>query len=146
MIKYALKCQNGHRFEGWFSNSADYDAQAAAGALTCPVCDTSDISKDIMAPAIATGRRKEAARTVEAISAMREAARKARAYVEKNFDNVGKRFPEEARKIHYGESEERGIYGVATPDEVKELTEEGVNIAPLPAADPPAETAKKKLN
>lgn len=150
MIKYALKCEDGHAFEGWFSNSADYDAQAEAGQLECPVCGTSHVTKALMAPAVATSRkteaRKESMARDAAVSALNEAARRAKDYVEKNFDHVGKSFPEEARKIHYGEAEERPIYGEATPKEAKELKDEGVEIAPVPQPVPEPAEVKRKLN
>lgn len=150
MIKYALKCSGDHQFEGWFSNSADFDAQKEAGHLECPVCGTSDVEKALMAPAVATGRkteaRKEAAARDAAMSALNEAARRAKDYVEKNFDHVGKRFPEEARKIHYGEVEHRPIYGEATPQEVKDLKDEGVEVAPVPEPVPEPSEVKRKLN
>lgn len=150
MIKYALKCDDGHGFEGWFSNSADFDEQQAGGLLECPVCGTSKVEKALMAPAVSTSRkaeaRKEAVMQGIAASAMNEAARKAKEYVEKNFDHVGKKFPEEARKIHYGETEHRNIYGEATPREVKELKDEGVEVAPVPQPLTEPDDVKKKLN
>lgn len=149
MIKYALTCESGHGFEGWFSNSADYDDQHASGLLECPVCGSSHVEKALMAPAVATSRRKEAAadaRLTEIREAVNETARRARDYVEKNFVHVGKNFPEEARKIHYGEADEKPIYGEASPKEVKELTEEGIAVAPVPSPEPDAEDTKTKLN
>lgn len=149
MIKYALKCADDHRFEGWFGGSDDFDAQKAADTLSCPVCGSSAVQKDVMAPAVATSRRRaegRAARGREIAAAVSEAAARARQYVEKNFDDVGKRFPEEARKIHYGETAERGIYGIASPDEARELKEEGVEIAPLPTPPASPEDQKRKLN
>ncbi len=147
MIKYQLKCGSGCSFEGWFRSSDEFDRQSAAGALECPFCASVEISRAIMAPAIVTGvvsKRDE--RLAFMRETMAEAARRARDYVEKNFDYVGDRFPEEARKIHYGETKERSIYGEATGEEVKELVEEGVSIAPLPAQAPLGDVAKKKLN
>ncbi len=148
MIKYALKCAEEHRFEGWFSDSADYDRQAADGLLECPVCGSREVKKELMAPAVATSRkREEAATKLKAFqTAMNESARRARDYVEKNFDHVGKQFPEEARKIHYGETPDRPIYGDATPKEVSELKDEGIAVAPVPEpVKTPTET-KRKLN
>ena len=150
MIKYQLKCEHAHEFEGWFSNSADYDAQAGKNLLECPHCGSSDISKALMAPAIArSGSLSSSARHDERVEAFKrdylQAAKRARDYVEKNFDNVGKRFPEEARRIHYGETKERGIYGEASPREISELIDEGVEIAPLPDVRS-SEEAKKKMN
>ncbi len=133
MIKYQLKCESGCSFEGWFRSSDDFDSQAAKGALECPFCASTNIGRAIMAPAVVAGGRP---RREERLGVMREtmaeAARRARDYVEKNFDYVGDRFPEEARKIHYGETKERSIYGEATGKEVKELVDEGVSVAPLP--------------
>lgn len=141
MIKYQLKCGSGCSFEGWFRSSGDFDRQAAEGTLECPICASVEVARAIMAPAVVGGsgsRREEKLAMMR--ETMTEAARRARDYVEKNFDYVGGRFPEEARKIHYGETEERSIYGEATGKEVKELVDEGVSIAPLPG--PP----EKKLN
>lgn len=141
MIKYQLLCADDHEFEGWFRDSADYDAQAADSLVECPVCASSDVRKAVMAPAISRKR----ANNPERLNAIREdmiqAARRARDYVEKNFDYVGDKFPEEARKIHYGEASERGIYGEASGKEVKELIDEGVSIAPLPGAGKKADRA-----
>lgn len=141
MIKYQLKCGSGCSFEGWFRSSENFDRQAAEGTLKCPICASAEVARAIMAPAVVGGA---GSRQEEKLAMMREtmteAARRARDYVEKNFDYVGGRFPEEARKIHYGETEERSIYGEATGKEVKELVDEGVSIAPLPG--PP----EKKLN
>lgn len=153
MIKYQLRCESGHEFEGWFRNSADFEAQAADGLLECPACASKQIEKAIMAPSVTTGVRSRGDRLGEMRVAMIDAARRARDYVERNFDYVGERFPEEARQIHYGEKESRGIYGEATNKEVKELIEEGVSVAPLPgpakkdgSAGPPRPRSKKPLN
>ena len=144
MITYALICENGHEFDSWFDSMAAYDKLAAAKQLECPVCGTASVSKAIMAPNISTGRRKAktapSAETKKAVAAPTagdggaalEAMAKLKDMVEKNFDDVGSDFPEEARKIHYGETEERGIFGDATLDETKELVEEGVSVLPLP--------------
>lgn len=133
MIKYQLKCGSGCSFEGWFRSSEDFDRQAAEGTLECPFCASAAVERAIMAPSVVTGggpRREE--RLAVMRETMAEAARRARDYVEKNFDYVGDRFPEEARKIHYGETKERSIYGEATGKEVKDLVDEGVSVAPLP--------------
>lgn len=140
MMKYQLRCDAEHQFEGWFRSSADYDAQAEAGLLSCPVCGTDAVQKAIMAPAIAKSGAGRAERLSEIRKSVTEAAARARAYVEKNFDYVGDKFPEEARRIHYGETDQRRIYGEATGEEVKELVQEGVEIAPLPPG-PAAEQA-----
>ena len=126
MIKYALTCEHDHGFEGWFGSSSDYDEQAGRGLVECPVCGSSAVRKQIMAPAVA-GTKAPKMRSM-----MMEAMGKVRAHVEENFDYVGDTFAREARDIHEGKSEERGIYGQATPKEVKSLVEDGVPVAPLP--------------
>lgn len=131
MIKYSLRCANAHEFEGWFRSSADFDDQSASGELSCPICGISHVEKAIMAPAVSTGRASEQ-RLGDMRAAMAEAAANARTYIEKNFEHVGGRFPEEARKIHYGEADARPIYGEATLKEAKELRDEGVSVAPAP--------------
>ena len=154
MIKYQLRCEADHEFEGWFRNSGDFDAQAAQGRMACPVCGSAKVGKAIMSPAIATGESRRG-RFSDMRRTIAEAAKRARDYVEKNYDYVGERFPEEARKIHYGETEARGIYGEASGPEVKELLDEGVEVAPMPglarkddrqAAAKPAPPAKKLAN
>ncbi|MBI1393323.1 MAG: DUF1178 family protein [Alphaproteobacteria bacterium] len=133
MIKYALRCARSHEFEGWFRSSLDFDEQQSTAELSCPVCGSSDVQKAIMAPAISTRRDAGSSPKVAEIrAAMTEAAARARAYVEKNFEHVGARFPEEARRIHYGETDARPIYGEASAGEVRELMDEGVPVAPVP--------------
>ncbi|CDZ59997.1 DUF1178 family protein [Neorhizobium galegae] len=135
MIKYSLSCDNAHTFEGWFSESADFDRQVASGFLTCPVCNSASISKTLMAPSVSTARKKEEKQAMvmdlarqEAIAKLKEAVAAIRA----NAEDVGEKFPEEARKIHYGEADARGIIGQASLGEVRELLDEGIEIAPLP--------------
>ena len=135
MIVYSLNCSKGHAFEGWFKDSSAYDAQAADGKLVCPVCNSRKIDKAPMAPALpsAVGERKSAAAAVpDELRKMRQFVTGLRKYVQDNAEYVGPRFPEEARKIHYGESEERHIYGEASLEEARELIDEGVEVAPLP--------------
>ena len=165
MIKYELKCASGCTFEGWFRSSDDFDRQAADEQLECPACGSREIERAIMAPAIMRGGAtrsapRSAERLAEIQASFAEAAKRARDYVEKNFDYVGDKFPEEARRIHYNEEKPRAIYGEATGREVKELVDEGVPIAPIPSPAPStvsstvsgSETAapvgvdKKKLN
>lgn len=149
MIKYALRCGNGHGFEGWFSAIADYDAQAEAGKLECPVCGSADVEKALMAPNVTTGRSRDAVRDQKLAAfhkGLNEAARRARDYVHEHAEPVGRGFPEEARKIHYGEAKERAIYGQATLDEAKALTDEGIEIAPVPQPDDEGPAPAKKLN
>lgn len=138
MIKYALACEHGHDFEGWFGASADFDDQAARGLLECPVCTSKAVRKQIMAPAVAGTKAQKSGADLppQARQMMMEALGKVRAHVEDNFDYVGDRFAREARAIHEGKSEERGIYGEASPAEVKALVEDGVPVAALPPAPP----------
>jgi hypothetical protein len=130
MIVYSLKCQNSHAFEGWFASSAAFDEQAAANKLVCPVCNTRKVAKAPMAPAV-SGSRKSPLNDGE-LKKMRQFVSGMRKYVKENADYVGKAFPEEARKIHYGETKERQIYGEATLEEAADLVEEGIEIATLP--------------
>ena len=135
MIVYNLICSAGHTFEGWFRDSASFDAQATEGALVCPECGDREVCKAIMAPAVKNSITKAKGRSEIAPNPrkVRQFLAGYRKFVEQNADYVGPRFPEEARKIHYGEAEERHIYGEATPGEAKELLEEGIEILPLPA-------------
>jgi hypothetical protein len=140
MIKYALACSAGHEFEGWFGSSADYDDQSARALVRCPACDSGEVRKQIMAPAVAgTKRRGEAEPQPRMQQMMMEAISAVRAHVEETFDYVGDTFAREARAIHEGRSEERPIYGEATPKEARALIEDGVNVAPLPPAPPKKE-------
>lgn len=149
MIKYALVCERKHNFEVWFSDSADYDKQRKRGLVTCPVCDSKKVEKAIMAPALGRGAKKRRApaptETPSALSApepvamispqeqeFRAKLKELRDHLTKNADNVGNKFPEEARKMHYGEIEHRSIYGEATPQEAKDLHDEGIEFHPLP--------------
>jgi hypothetical protein len=136
MIRYALACDQDHAFEGWFAASADYEDQAARGLIECPLCGSHAVRKQIMAPAVSgTKNRGEPAPTAQAKrQMMMEVMSQVRAHVEETFDYVGDAFAREARAIHEGESEERGIYGEATPQEVTELVQDGVPVAPLPPA------------
>jgi len=155
MIRYSLICERKHDFEIWFKNSADYDKQAKRGLVTCPACDSVKVEKALMAPALGRGTRKDVVAPVAETTPSTEIAapvenktpvamispleqefraklKELRDHLTKNADNVGAKFPEEARKMHYGESEHRSIYGEATPQEAKELLEEGVELHPLP--------------
>jgi hypothetical protein len=134
MIRFDLVCAQDHIFEGWFRDGAAYDTQAASGTLTCPVCGDSAVRKAVMAPAISRGRPDSAPADPrrERLAQMMSMARQVQDYVEKNFDNVGERFPEEARRMHIGETPHRDIYGKATQEEASALREEGVPIRQLP--------------
>jgi hypothetical protein len=130
VIVYRLKCTNGHEFEGWFASGAAFDEQAASGKLVCPMCESRQVEKAVMAPAVA-GTKNDALDAAE-LKKMRKVMSGVRKYVLEHGEDVGRRFPEEVRKIHYGEVEERQIYGEASLQEVKDLVEEGVDVAPLP--------------
>ena len=147
MIRYALACDQGHQFESWFQDSAAYDRQEKRGLVTCPHCGSAKVGKTIMAPRLSATAKKrsvkspepapEAAQAPVAMISPQEQEFRAklkelRDHLTKNADNVGGKFPEEARKMHYGETEHRSIYGEASPDEAKKLAEEGVEFHPLP--------------
>ena len=132
MIKYDLKCGKGHGFEAWFRNSSSFDAQSAAGELACPLCGSKEVEKELMAPRIGKGQSEKRAVAAQGPAEAMVALRKMRDYVEKNFDNVGEQFPEEARRIHYGETEAHDIYGQASDEEAEALREEGVAFQKLP--------------
>ncbi len=151
MIRYALACDKRHEFEIWFKNSADYDHQRKRGLVACPACGSVKIEKMIMAPALgrsskskplprpaepATPAAPEATSPVAMMSPQEHEFRKKlkelREHLTKNADNVGTKFPEEARKMHYGEIEHRSIYGEASPQDAKELHDEGIEFHPLP--------------
>jgi len=158
MIKYALVCDKKHTFETWFANSAAYDKQVKRKLVTCPVCDSAKVEKALMAPRLTARSNKRSGKVIEHHAAaestvatpvpapesspvammspqekeFRTKLKELRDHLVKNSDNVGNKFPEEARKMHYGETEHRSIYGEASPEEAKELIEEGVELLPLP--------------
>jgi hypothetical protein len=145
MIRYALVCEHGHDFEGWFGASSDYDEQYERGLLECPVCGSKAVSKAIMAPAVAGTKAQGGPPGPPVLSdpGAREMMMQAvRRHVEDNFDYVGDAFASEARAIHEGRSEDRGIYGEASGREVKKLIEDGVPVAPLPPGPP----KKREIN
>ncbi|MDC7683148.1 DUF1178 family protein [Asticcacaulis sp. BYS171W] len=142
MIRYALRCEFDHEFEAWFSNSSAFDEQKAKALIECPHCGSLHVDKAIMAPMVRTSETVDA-RQADATRAMREALHKVRKHVEQNFDYVGNSFAKEARDMHDGIAPERAIYGEASREEIRELVEDGVPIAPLPAA-PEAVTPKSK--
>jgi len=135
MIKYSVRCENTHEFEGWFKDSATFDAQAKSGDIVCPHCGNTKVSKAPMSPRISkssnTGSTPEA-RAREVAERILEAAQQMRKEVEANCDYVGDQFADEARRIHYGEADERGIYGEASDEETQELDEEGIEVYRLP--------------
>ena len=137
MILYQLLCESGHEFEGWFRNSSAFDEQAGSGAVMCPQCGSLEVTKALMAPHIgAKGNTRQPATDKSGAAVQRQQmvrmASEIRNHVEKNFDYVGGEFATEARRIHDGEAEERGIYGEASTEETKALSDEGIEVAPLP--------------
>ncbi len=141
MIRYDLRCDNGDEFDAWFGSIADYDVQAGQGLIECPHCGSRHVQKAVMAPAVQSSRAKDARKERTVAMAM---AAKVREHIKDNFDYVGDKFADEARKMHAGESDERAIWGEATPEEARELAEEGISAAPLPPELAPS--APKKLN
>ena len=135
MIRFSLACDKDHEFEAWFRSNDDFDTQMKRGFVECPACGSKKVGKALMAPSVSTGRKKE-----QIALAMGEAQKQALAQmkamaekVRENADYVGDKFAEEARKIHFGETEARGIYGEATLDEARSLAEDGVEFMPIPA-------------
>lgn len=134
MIRFSLHCDHGHEFEGWFRDNADFDRQAEMRLVSCPSCGSQHVEKALMAPAVSTSRAKERIALAmgeaqqQVLDQMRELSRQVR----ENADYVGDKFAEEARKIHFGETEARGIYGEATREDVHSLIEDGVEVMPLP--------------
>jgi hypothetical protein len=155
MIRYALICDKGHDFESWFQSSAAFDKQAKRDLVTCPLCGSAKVEKAIMAPKLVRGPHKAESRPappapeqpqpvasnepkapVAMMSPQEQELRKKlkelREHLVRNADYVGRKFPEEARKMHYGEIEHRSIYGEASPEDARELHEEGIEFHPLP--------------
>ena len=133
MIQFALQCSNGHRFDAWFRNAAAFDEQQARGIVSCAVCSDGRVEKALMAPAVATSEKSMAMSAgVPDPAKLRAMLRAYRQQVMANADNVGERFADEARKIHFEETEARGIYGQATRDEVAALLDDGIDVMPLP--------------
>src|SRR6185295_8532333 len=156
MIRYSLVCERKHEFEIWFKNSADYDKQSKRGLVSCPSCGSEKVEKALMAPSLGRGTRKGSTDITVPIEApppeapapaenkapvamvspqereFRAKLKELREHLTKNAENVGGKFPEEARKMHYGEIEHRSIYGEASPNDAKELADEGIEFHPLP--------------
>ena len=130
MIKYSLRCSEGHNFEAWFSSSKAYEDQVQDSLVLCPLCDSREIKKNIMSPNIGKkGNKSNINNDVKKIEVMMNKVRK---HVEKNYEYVGEKFPEEARAMHYEEKESKDIYGESSIEEAKELIEEGIDIHPIP--------------
>jgi hypothetical protein len=149
MIRYALHCERGHEFESWFQTSSAYESQVKRKLVTCPGCGSAKVEKAIMAPQIVSKKAPASAEDVPASSTdvaapastpllmaeereLRAKLKELREHIVKTADNVGERFPNEARKMHYGDIEHRPIYGEASPDEARALIDEGVEVTPLP--------------
>jgi hypothetical protein len=154
MIRYALVCEKGHGFESWFADSAAYDKQIKRKLVACPHCGTAKVEKAIMAPRLAGSRKRQPPGEPPAVAPetapeksqekasvamispqeqeLRGKLKELREHLTKNADHVGPKFPEEARKMHYGETKHRSIYGEASPEDAKALAEEGIEFHPLP--------------
>jgi hypothetical protein len=154
MIRYHLRCERGHTFESWFQSSAAYESQEKRKLVNCPACGSAKVERAIMAPQIVSkkGRGDAAPAPVAPVAAaatdvaapgstpllmaqereLRAKLKELRDHIVKNADNVGERFPNEARKMHYGDIEHRPIYGEASPEEARSLIDEGVEVSPLP--------------
>ncbi|WP_295810265.1 DUF1178 family protein [uncultured Nitratireductor sp.] len=134
MISFNLICEHDHAFEAWFRNNSDFDDQRKRDLVSCPHCGSSRVEKALMAPAVSTGKRREqialaiGEQQKKVLAQLKELSDKVR----ENADYVGDKFAEEARKIHFGETEARGIYGEATSEEAESLVEDGVEFMPLP--------------
>ena len=149
MIRYNLRCEQGHAFESWFQSSSAYETQEKRKLVNCPSCGSAKVERAIMAPQIVSKKGRESTAPAPAVATdvatpgstpllmaqereLRAKLRELRDHIVKNADNVGERFPNEARKMHYGDIEHRPIYGEASPDEARSLIEEGVEVSPLP--------------
>jgi hypothetical protein len=153
MIRYNLRCAKGHSFESWFQSSAAYESQEKRKLVSCPACGSVKVERAIMAPQIVSKKGRDKAPTsVETTDVpatqtpsqestpllmaqeieLRAKIKELRDHIVKNADNVGERFPNEARKMHYGDIEHRPIYGEASPEEARSLIDEGVEVSPLP--------------
>jgi hypothetical protein len=154
MIHYQLRCEHDHEFDGWFDSSAGFEKQAKRGLIECPDCGGTKVTRALMAPAVSTrdtpGPKQPPVPVQQVLPPAPQPGmdgppmparlvallQRMRAEVEKNCDYVGPSFAEEARKIHRGEAEERGIYGETTPDEAETLAEEGIDIHSIPWVPP----------
>ena len=136
MIRYNLICDNEHNFESWFRDSTSCEDQIKSRNVFCPECNSNVVTKALMSPRIQKkgniNNQKNTVLSNGRTNNLNDAIRKIREEIKKNSEYVGKEFPEEARKIHYKESEERSIYGEATAKDIKELHEEGIDIIHIP--------------
>jgi hypothetical protein len=154
MIRYNLRCERGHSFESWFQSSSAYESQEKRKLVNCPACGSAKVERAIMAPQIVSKKGRDKAPSPAVVAdtpstevtttsgstpllmaqerELRAKLKELRDHITKNADNVGERFPNEARKMHYGDIEHRPIYGEASPDEARALIDEGVEVSPLP--------------
>ena len=149
MIRYSLRCERGHAFESWFQSSMAYEAQEKRKLVNCPACGSAKVERAIMAPQIVSKKSRDvspppAAAPTEVAAPgstplmmaqereLRAKLKELRDHIVKNADNVGEQFPNEARKMHYGDIEHRPIYGEASPEEARSLVDEGIEVSPLP--------------
>ena len=149
MIRYHLRCDRGHAFESWFQSSSAYETQEKRKLVSCPACGSVKVERAIMAPQIVSKNSRDSAAPPPAVSTevaapastplmmaqereLRAKLKELRDHIVKNADNVGERFPNEARKMHYGDIEHRPIFGEASPEEARSLFDEGVEVSPLP--------------
>ena len=135
MIKFDLICENEHIFEASFDDSISFENQRKKKLIECPLCNSSEVSKSVMAPNISnksTSSSKINRKKNELFSNYNKQINRIKTEIEKSFTYVGKKFPEEARKIHYGETKDKPIYGEATDKESQELVEEGIQLIKLP--------------
>ena len=134
MIKYNLKCKNNHEFESWFSNSEEYDKLNNYGLLECIYCSSKKISKSIMAPMVSSSKKKDF--QIDSITNdlknEKNSLLQIRKYIEKNFEYVGRDFSKKIREVYYDKKNKKGIYGITTPEEREELTEEGIDLMSIP--------------
>ena len=135
MIKYNLKCENNHNFDAWFSDSSNFEEQNKKNLIFCPKCNSTKVEKNIMAPNIGS-KKQSYTNALKTEKNYEKIIKNVRKHVEKNFEYVGDKFADEARAIHYGEKEEREIYGETSVEEAVDLIEEGVNVSPIPGVDP----------
>ena len=130
MIKYNLKCDDGHQFDSWFANSDTFDTLSTSGHLTCAICGSTDVTRSLSTPSVSVSKGKSP--DVPSPEQVEQALTKMREDVEKNSTDVGKNFATEARSMHLGDTPEKAIHGVANADEAKSLIEDGVPVVPLP--------------
>ena len=146
MIKYALACNHAHSWEAWFDSIAGYAIQLEARLVECPICGSKQVEKAPMAPAVVSSRKERitpaedtqvpvamADESLTLPEPMRAFFQSWKEHIEKNYDYVGDTFSSDVRAMHEGEEDKRLIYGLATPEEAKELLEDGISIAPIPA-------------